>query len=114
MHPYVYAKKVPGITTGYSLILCSLYFRLNQAVAVALPFVNHIHLVSLRVAEYVEAVAQKLHLNTCILGLHGFNIKLLGPDNFNLVLIRIIVVDVALAECLCGLLLLNDTILILL
>ena len=58
-----------------------LILRFNQTICPALAFVNNIGFVCLRIAENVEAVSEQLHLNTGILRIHRFDIKLLCTGN---------------------------------
>ena len=66
-----------------------LKLRLYKTKCVTASLVDNVNLVGLCITEYEEIMSQKLHLNACILRIHGLNAKALGADDTDLVLIII-------------------------
>ena len=72
----------------------------DHAVGVAFPLVDYGDLLCLRVDKYVETVPQPFHLYTCILRIHGFEIKLLFADDLDILFIKIAALHIfALERC---------------
>ena len=94
------------------LVWNCLELRLDQSVGIPLTLVNYIHLISLCITEYEEAVSQQFHLDAGILGIHRLDIEFLGTNDLDLLIIRIVILYIGLAKRSGRLLFVNDLVLI--
>ena len=81
----LWTKKQEAEIRLLRVFLSILQFRFDQTVCAAFSLIYYIHFLCLCIEEYEEIMSQKLHLYAGILRVHGFHIKMLGPNNFHLI-----------------------------
>ena len=67
------------------VLICFLVFLFDQTVGSILSLIYDIDFVCLSIAEYVEVMSEKFHLNAGILREHWFDAETFGTDDLNLV-----------------------------
>jgi len=117
--PYVlrlYALFIVSLTHIKGFFLSpvpGLFVRFKKAIGAGLSLINHVDLVGLGVHEDEEVVAEKLHLQAGILGIHGLHIELLRADNLDVLALGVVALQELRLEGTSSLVLVYDLVLIL-
>src|SRR5699024_4379021 len=89
----------PPSVDNYICHASRLELWLDQSVSLIFPLIHHIYLEGLGVAEYIKAVSQKFHLDTCLFCIHRLDSKPFAPCNSNSFMIIRIFLKEFISKC---------------
>ena len=83
---------------GHASKVLTLSLRLYKTVCVALSLIYHINFIRLCIAEYIEVMSKKFHLDAGIFWIHWFDVKFFAADDFDFFFIHVIFFNVICFE----------------